>query len=49
MKFDTAMAQAWIAHWEAVIDRERELEAARKDTYSEDDVQEMYETMMEED
>jgi len=36
------------AHWDAVNASEREREA-RKDNYSEDDVQEMIETMMEED
>ena len=44
-KFDETVAQAWIAHWEAVITAEK----SRKDNYGEDDVQEMYETMMEED
>ena len=26
-KFDEIVAQAWIAHWEAVIERERERDA----------------------
>jgi hypothetical protein len=42
------VAQYTKAHWEAINASEREREA-RKDNYGEDAVQEMYETMMEED
>jgi hypothetical protein len=42
------VAQYTPAHWEAINASEREREA-RKDNYGEDDVQEMIETMMEED
>jgi hypothetical protein len=41
------VAMYTLAHWEAVNASEREREA-RKDNYGEDDVQELYETMMEE-
>ncbi len=42
------VAQYTQAHWDAVNASEREREA-RKDNYGEDDVQDMYETWMEED
>jgi hypothetical protein len=46
-KFDEIIDQAWIAHWEAVIASEKSRK--EEDNYGEDNIQEMYETMMEED